>query len=455
MFGRVGTALLPLGVMFAAAIMFLAASDDPGRGPPAAFAAGAGRLPAGSDDIEGPSPAEPACTGGTSGVSLHVLPFRPVAGRPLRMIAVSRRPLDLPSVGLTGPGGSPDVRLADSWGPGPFAWEFVSEPGEPGEHVAVLRSRVGRHACVRVYVASEAAADRVGPSSGVWPIERAWDSALEDLYSAWVARLFRVPPDFTGGWRRLSSVLRSRDGNVLYGALGWSEDGPRAADAGGAPVVRARADCGDMPYALRAYFSWKFRLPFRFRRCDRSDPWAGVECRAEHTNLTAGHDDVADPVERFSRFLEVDVAWSVHSATGRTLAEDDAADFYPVELSREALRPGTVFVYPHGHLLVVAGWHEEADGRIMPTVVDGHPDGTVTFKRFSERFFPYLPGTRTAGFKAFRPVEFDGRVVRPVGNDALASSPAPAPFSEEQYRFSRPSEFHEAIRNVAAAAPGS
>ncbi|NMC69185.1 MAG: hypothetical protein GYA57_03835 [Myxococcales bacterium] len=393
------------------------------------------------------SRAEEACGGAVERVALFVVPFVPRAGEPVRLIGVSREPLE-PFVLEEG---GRRIAAAEAWGPGPYGWEFRLEGLPAGRHVARAATAGGEPlGCVSWSVA-EAAAERSRAAAGdvVWPVARAWSAPFEDLYSVWVARLFAVPEGFHGGWHRLHAVFRDPARNVLHDALGWDEDGTASA-RGGPAAIRARADCGDLPYTLRAYFAWKFGLPFRFQRCNRGNALVGAECYEERTNLTDRFASVADPVERFNRFLEAWVVPGVHSATPRTLPEDEASDFYPIELSRAALRPGTVYVWPYGHLLVVSDWHEDAAGGLSLVAVDGHPDGTVTFKRFSPRNFPYLPGLRTAGFKAFRPVVAEGGAVRPVDDLRRVARTTGLPFSEEQYRFRRSADFYRAVQQVSS-----
>ena len=423
----------------------------PVAGPSHVEAAGAASAEPAADPtppvatIPGPTT---GCDGAGDRVALFVLPFQPRAGAPVRVIGVSRERL-APFAALVG-----DRRFEPeaTWGPGPYGWEFRLDGLAAGTHVVRAVTATGDAlGCVRWWVAPasiEPVRAVAGPEA--WPVARAWSATLEDLYSVWVARLFAVPEDFHGGWHRLHAVFRDTERNVLHDALGWGEDGTAAAARGGPSAIRARADCGDLPYTLRAYFAWKFGLPFRFQRCNRRNALLGAECYEERSNLTDRFASVGDPVERFNRFLETWVAPGVHSATPRTLPEDDTSDFYPVEMSRAALRPGTVYVWPHGHLLVISDWHEDPVGGLSLVAVDGHPDGTVTFKRFSPKNFPYLPGLRTAGFKAFRPVVAEGADVRPVDDARRVGLATGLPFSEEQYRFRRSADFYRAVQQVSS-----
>jgi len=62
----------------------------------------------------------------------------------------------------------------------------------------------------------------------------------------------------------------------------------------------------------------------------------------------------------FGEYLR-DVGDVVH--TGSVRAGDDAADFYTIPLTKEALRPGTVFADPYGHVLILVHRVPEIDGK--------------------------------------------------------------------------------------------
>ncbi|MBI5490234.1 MAG: hypothetical protein HY905_23060 [Deltaproteobacteria bacterium] len=403
-------------------------------------------------------PEEPSqtCAGVPARAIAFSFPFQPRAGEAVRLVAVSREQLAPFVTELSGPEDAVTLEPSDQWGPGPFGSEFRTGALAAGDYAVTLRDPVAGTilgcSSLRVLPAGPAR-ERTADGDGVWPIRRAWSGALEDLYSVWVSRLFRTPGDSRAAWHRLHAVFRDPARNVLYGALGWDEDDTGTADNPRPTAVRARADCGDLPYMLRAYFAWKFELPFRFQRCNRRNALQGAECYEERSNLTERYRGKTDPVERFNRFLETWVVVGVHSATPRTLPEDDDSDFYPIEMSRSALRPGTVYVWPYGHLLVITDWIEDDTGGVSLVAVDGHLDGTVTFKHFSPKNFPYLPGLRTFGFKTFRPLVYAGGEILPVDNAGIAAAEVPLVFSEEQYRFRRSRDFYRAVWHVSALVP--
>jgi hypothetical protein len=111
-------------------------------------------------------------------------------------------------------------------------------------------------------------------------------------------------------------------------------------------------------------------------------------------------------VEAYELFINTKLRSAVHSSSGRTTPSDEMTDFYPVALTREALKPGTVFADPYGHFLVLSDWIPQgADGYGMLVGVDAQPDGTIGQRRFWRGTFIFDPDTSSggAGFKAFRP----------------------------------------------------
>jgi len=380
-----------------------------------------------------------ACTQGTDPF-LTVLERRLAPGATFRVLAVSEKPLATVRAQVSGTTLSTLHRPLVE-GP-PYAVVFGGRaPEGTGRHaVRLVDQRRRQRACVYVTV-SAAAEDRPrpAPANGVWRIRQGWHDGWERTFSAWIAHLFRPLPGQPPGWRPLHRVLRLKGRNLLHNRLGHAED-----DYASRVRVHAWADCGDAPYQLRAYFAWKVGLPFRYRRCSRGSSLRGPRCPDRRDNLTAEFDRIGHPVKRFNAFIRQGLAWWVHSGTMRTLPEDEGADFYPIGLDRRSIRPGTVFVDVSGHALIVTQW----DHRGL-YAIDGHPDMSVTRRRFSEKHFRYFRGTRTGGFKAFRPVRVDGGRVVPICNRALRGL-----FSVEQYRFARRRDFYRQMHRLIAAQAG-
>ncbi|MFH2010480.1 MAG: hypothetical protein ABI333_28025 [bacterium] len=365
-----------------------------------------------------------------------VLERQVAPGARFRLLAVSERALGSVKV-RGGARGIRELHRRRGAGP-PFARQYEGvAPEAVGRHPVRLLSVSGRQlACVELRVVpGHALTPRPAPTRGVWRIRRSWNDAWERVFSAWIAHLFRPLPKQPEGWRPLHRVLHQARRNFLHNRLGHGEDARKNAIR-----VHAWADCGDTPYQLRAYFAWKLGLPFRFRRCDRGNSVRGPRCPFARDNRTDKFDRLGHPVRRFNAFLREGVAWNVHSGTMRTLPEDEDADFYPIALTRHSIRPGTVYVDVGGHAFVVTQWDE---GGLY--AIDGHPDLSVSRRRFSPKFFRYSRGTRTGGFKAFRPLRLLGDRIVPLPNRALKRF-----FSVEQYRFASGRAFYREMNQLIA-----
>jgi hypothetical protein len=295
--------------------------------------------------------------------------------------------------------------------------------------------------CRRIEVAARAPSGTRRPQGpGAWVVTRSWNRNLENLYSAWIERLFDAPPDVALGFPSLAPVIRDRARNFLWGHLGLRED-----DAKNKAAPRAEPDCADLPYYLRATFAWKMGLPFGIRDCNRGSSDRAPTCGPLITQDTPT--EGKDELDRFRRFLRL-LANKAHSGSARTALDDEDTDFYPVKLSREALRPGVIYADPYGHVLMISRWVDQSGdkgGRLF--AVDGQPDNSVGRKRFWEGTFLFTSDLKSAGpgFKAFRPLEkaADGTWTV-LNNHALETDRRFAPFSREQATLSR-EDFYAAV----------
>lgn len=254
-----------------------------------------------------------------------------------------------------------------------------------------------------------------------------WNLATEAFYSAWIEELFGAPPGENFSFPSLEPVLRNTGRNFLHNHLGLNEDND----------LPLTPDCADLPYTLRAYFSWKIGLPIAFRACGRGSARMPPHCGAPTimTEFTQGISYQAN-FRKFSRQL----ANTVHSGSARTGLEDESTDLYPIPLNRETLWPGTVYADPYGHILVLAEWVPQMTDRPgMLLAVDAQPDNSVTRKQIWEGTLLFA-NTESAGpgFKAFRPLARTASGEwRTLSNDELIGHTDFAPFSLEQDQLSR------------------
>ncbi len=368
-------------------------------------------------------------------IALFRSPYRPIAQQPVRVIAVSDDDLRPARLWLRDPDGELHAPQTHHLGVGPHAqWVELKKPA-PGMWHVVLADGERVLACEPMGVwrfapkpapepqpeaqrdtsselkdAPVLSADVETPSPidelleseeeqpglVAWEARIAWERDTENFFAAFVEQLFLEPADENKTWRSLDELLDDRSANLLHNHLGQNEDD----ELGLVP------DCADLPFYLRAYFAYKLKLPFAFRRCSRGREDRPPACGGIVTNedQVPGTTEELEAVERFMTWV---VKSGVHAATGRTEPRAEAADLYPVPLNRRALPPGTVFVDPYGHVIVVARWVPQGLGTMGKLLgADAQPDGTVGRRRFWRGSFLFEPETKVygAGFKAFRPI---------------------------------------------------
>lgn len=370
----------------------------------------------------------------------------------LRVIATGREHPAPARLFLLDPRGRPvDTEVRHLGGP-PFSSWASLEPEIPGTWTALVADGRDVVACQRIRVQPHRFAPPEpetppAPEDPVWQPEASWERDTENLYAAFVERLFEYPPDDGRTWSDLHSLLRDPEHNLLYDHLGRDED----------EKIELQPDCADLPYALRAYFAWKLRLPFGLRRCSRGSAGVPPRCGELRSNLTSR--DLPDPVDAFEKFANRDVAWGVHSASGRTHPKDEETDFYPVELTREALVPGVPYADPHGHVMLIVGWYpqgREPDDYGVLMAAEAQPDGTISRRRFWRGSFLFTPKTQDvgAGFKAFRPVMLDEEtgVMHAMSNAKLERAQEFPRYSLEQYRGSV-TDFYDRMQTLINPRP--
>ncbi len=363
---------------------------------------------------------------------IFITPALPLQGKPLRVIVTSSVshpeallqlydasgaavPIDETRLG----GGGPPVTL-------------VARLAKPlaGRYTAVLGYADTVLACRRVLLHETPLAEpKARPTDPIWEPRWRWERDTENLWSAFVEQLFMGPADDEQTWTNLQSLLRDPSRNLLHDHLGLGED----------DRLVIEPDCADLPYALRAYFAWKLKLPYAFRRCSRGRTHQPPTC-GELSSTFAERGEL-DAVAAFDRFVNRDVRSGVHSATGRTHPNDSATDLYPVALTRSSLAPGTIYADPYGHVMMISRWFAQESipgshyGVLM--AAEAQPDGTIGRRRFWQGSFLFDPSTESvgAGFKHFRPLSYDRqkREISALDNDALRENREFPRFSLEQY----------------------
>jgi hypothetical protein len=430
-------------------------------------------------------------------------PITPWKGAPLRVLLAAEKPLE-GELSLIAPDGKVAAKSRERFGGPPYSWfAEVAKPAAGKWQAKLVRANAPAECSTitREIVVRNDAPPRPGSTNAsVWPVRNAWDRSTENLYSAWIEKLFDAPLDATLSWPALHEVLRDRSRNFLFNHMGLNEDSIK---------MVVRPDCADLPYFLRAYFAFKMGLPFGYAKCTRGGAGQPPKCFAwwNIQNLepppVAPEDDATPPaptttstttsspldffrqsgappasapapkapapaakkpkgpppkpaglVPAFGWYLRI-IADAVHSGAGRTATATDASDFYPVALNQDTLRPGTVYADPYGHLLVLVRrvpQTDDAAGVIL--AVDAQPDGTVARKRFWRGNFLFAqdPALGGPGFKRFRPIVLERNALRRLNNADIAKHPQYGDFSLDQARLGI-EDFYDRMDDVMSPAP--
>ncbi len=424
-----------------------------------------------------------------SGVAVLPSPLSPWKGAPLRVLFVTEKPIE-GELSLIGPNGKVAARSSERNGGPPYFWYAeVASPAVGKWHAQLARNGATSDcATTREIAVGERPAAPPHATVGLWPLRNNWNRETENLYSAWIEKLFDAPLDQELSWKALHEVLRDRSRNMLFNHLGLRED---------AIGLIYRPDCADLPYFLRAYFAFKMGLPFGYSKCTRGSGGEPPKCFAwwnilnpEPPPAPPEQNVAATPVSAtpaagaplpamlgvpaakppaptkpkprlgtaaaFGYYVSRTVADAVHSGTGRTADADNNTDYYPVPLTQDELRPGTVYADPYGHILVLVKRVPQTDSAAgVLLAVDAQPDGTVARKRFWRGNFLFAqdPALGGPGFKRFRPIVPDrnGGLHR-LTNAEIAKDPDYGDFSLDQAHLGV-EDFYDRMDDVMSPAP--
>ncbi len=396
----------------------------------------------------------------TVGLAVLSSPIAPWKGAPLRVIFTTEKPVE-GEFSLIAPDGSVAAKSHERQGGPPYFWYAeVASPVAGTWHARLARSNAPAE-CGTITHDIGVRADRPPPPSTVagslWPLRNSWNRATENLYSAWIEKLFDASLDAPPEWKALHEVLRNRSRNMLFDAMGLGED-----EMG----TIMHPDCADMPYYLRAYFAFKMGLPFGYSKCTRGGGGGAPKCFSWFNiqNLDPSRAIGSDKksagkksglAASFAQYIPI-VGDAVHSGSGRTAANDDNTDYYPVKLSQDTLRPGTIYADPYGHVLMFTKRiAQTADSAGVFLAADAQPDGTVAIKRFWRGNFLYAtnPALGGPGFKRFRPIVRDSNgALRRLTNAEIAKNPQYANFSLEPSKLGVEA-FYDRMDDVMSPTP--
>jgi hypothetical protein len=211
-----------------------------------------------------------------------------------------------------------------------------------------------------------------GSPEGAYLADKKWDEKAEEQFSAWIEQLGRERE--IGTCQKLGQCLTSRQANSL-----WSEDDKN---------LSVFADCTDAPLLLRAYFAFKTKRPFQYVSSVSNERLSQENSPIEFKGF--------NDYKNINSLLQ-GISNDVHSGFFRMAPNVENGDTYPIDISVESVRPGTLYYDPNGQVLMV--YHVEKNGLVK--FLSGHSDNTLTTSPFGERFSRGGP-LDGGGFRAWR-----------------------------------------------------
>ena len=207
------------------------------------------------------------------------------------------------------------------------------------------------------------------------------------------------------------------------------------------------ADCADFVYGMRAYYAWKNGLPFSYQSGMAYIGDTHYDLRYSYFgNRVTARTDVPATASGVNAYNVMDrVRWQVSTANFRHHAQEEPddvtfSDFYPPEISREAIKPGTVIYDTKGHVALV--YRIDPDGTVHHYSAQPHQTvARATYGRHIDRTKPEISG----GFQNWRPITVVGATRNAsgtlVGGDIVGTPNAEIEdFSMEQFMGNVPNE---------------
>jgi hypothetical protein len=311
-----------------------------------------------------------------------------------------------------------------------------------------------------------------------WQIKnKTWTKSYEKSYEEFIASIGKAKQ--AGVCHTTSDCIKSSIANPQFYNLNPDS------------LMDVFSDCADLPYILRAYFSWMNDLPFTYPVELTQAPLRSAEADALMKQLddlyvqldkagmikkqvikrqikelrkkiyggsgvdiryNSGGNKIVSKLyvkngDNINKVL-VDVANAISTATFRTDAANNTTsklfrDTYPVVISKAAIKPGTVLYDPNGHVAVV--FDVTKNGKVH--LIDAHPDNSLTAITYGEKF-SQTNVEIGGGFSNWRPFNIETGEVQAATNEELPD------YSLEQFERKKPFEFnnvqmsfHEYVRN--------
>ena len=310
-----------------------------------------------------------------------------------------------------------------------------------------------------------------------WQVKnRTWTKSIDKSYEEFVAGIGKAKK--AGVCHTTNDCLKSPVANPRYYNLNPDK------------LIEVYSDCADLPYILKAYFSWMNDLAFTYPTALSPAPIKNAETEALIAQLDQLNNELEnanffkkkliqskikdirkklfgdrDTDIRYNRFgniivnkryiktgdninqVLVNVSEAISTASFRTNASNNSTnelfrDTYPVAISRNSVKPGTVLYDPNGHIAVV--YEVTPNGKIH--LIDAHPDNSLTSITYGEKFVQTSVEIG-GGFSNWRPFSAGEEITATANADLFD-------YSLEQFERKKSfvvnnvnMDFHEYVRN--------
>jgi hypothetical protein len=131
-------------------------------------------------------------------------PMAPWKGAPLRILIAAEKPLEGELL-LIAPDGSVVAKSRDRQGGPPYFWfAEVASPAAGTWHATLARDHAAAECSTITREIAVSAQKPPGPNAApgsIWQVRNTWNRATENLYSAWIAKLFAAPLDTEPSWK--------------------------------------------------------------------------------------------------------------------------------------------------------------------------------------------------------------------------------------------------------------
>ena len=180
----------------------------------------------------------------------------------------------------------------------------------------------------------------------LWPLRNSWNRATENLFSAWIEKLFDAPLDTEPSWPALHEVLR--DNRAMSCSTIWVSAKTKCRWRSSptaptwctfcAPISHSRWACRSAIRSARAAAAARRRSATSGSALTIPTPRVRL-ARAKNLGERAPRRSNRGSRRSFAQYLPV-VGDAVQSGAVRTLATDDNTDFYTVPLTQGRVAPG-------------------------------------------------------------------------------------------------------------------